>query len=129
MPGEENKPVAVVLEDSIPAPKRYGHFGKRRRSYTDELFRCPIIDKISRTDLVCNHLLWRNNLAELRDHLAQHLNLEQVSKLTDSQVREHFTDARRIFLQPIPEDGPSEDQEDDVDVEDEDEAADQDDSD
>ena len=107
MAGEPNGP--VVLETGIPGPKRYAHLGKRRRSYTDELFRCPIVDKISRSDLVCNHLLWRNKLSELREHLATHLDVASVAGMSDIQVQEHYMPAKRIMLQPIPEDGPEED--------------------
>ncbi len=112
----DNSEVSVVSD--IPVMKRYAHHGKRRRSYTDELFRCPIVDMISRTPLVCNHLLWRNKAKELRDHLTEHMKVEDVQKLSDSQVQEHFTEAKRIFLQGIPEDVDDEDSETEGDPED-----------
>lgn len=103
----------VILEDSIPPPRKYAHSGKRRRSYTDELFRCQFVDMISRTPLICNHLLWRNNLPALRDHLAEHMKVEEVQVLTDTQIKEKYAEAKRIFLEHIPEDGdPEEDEED-----------------
>lgn len=94
----------IVVSSDIPPPKRYAHFGKRRRSFTEEMFRCQFVDKISRSDLVCNALLWKNRPAELRQHLLEHLPPEQVVKMSDDEVRQSYTDAKRIFLQGIPED-------------------------
>lgn len=96
--------VATVLTNDIPPPKRYAHHGKRRRSYTEELFRCQHVDKISKSDLVCNALLWKNRPMELRQHLLEHLSVEKVGNMTDAQILESYTDAKRIFLQGIPED-------------------------
>jgi len=92
------------ISTSIPVPKRYAHHGKRRRSYTEELFRCQFTDMISRTPLVCNHLLWKNRPTELREHLLEHLKVEDVQKMDDSQVLACYADAKRIFLDGIPED-------------------------
>jgi hypothetical protein len=39
----------IELTSEIPVPKRYAHHGKRRRSYTEEMFRCPLVDMISRS--------------------------------------------------------------------------------
>jgi hypothetical protein len=87
-----------------PVFKRYAHHGKRRRSYTEEMFRCQFTDMISRTPLICNHLLWKNKPDELRNHLLEHLKVEEVQDLTDAQVSEKFQNAKRIFLEGIPED-------------------------
>lgn len=100
------------LTSDIPPPKRYAHHGKRRRRFTEELFRCQFVDKISRSDLVCNSLLWKNRPDELRSHLQEHLTLDQIGRMTDDDVRKWYTDAKRIFLQGIPEDE-MEDEEDD----------------
>lgn len=93
-----------VISDDIAPPKRYAHFGKRRRSFTEELFRCQYVDKISRSDLVCNALLWRNRPAELRKHLLEHLTKEQVSTMADDQVVAWYVEAKHIMLTEIPED-------------------------
>lgn len=87
-----------------PVFKRYAHHGKRRRSYTEEMFRCQFTDMISRTPLICNHLLWKNKPDELREHLLEHLKVEEVQCLTDDQVKQRYADAKRIFLEGIPED-------------------------
>jgi len=99
----------IELTSAIPVPKRYAHRGKRRRSYTEEMFRCPFVDMISRTPLVCNHLLFRDKISELRDHLIQHKNVAEVQVMTDDEVRACFIDAKRIFLKGIPEDVDDED--------------------
>jgi hypothetical protein len=103
------------IENVAPPPKRYAHHGKRRRSYTEEMLRCQYVDKISRSDLVCNSLLWLNRPDELRDHLLEHLSSAEVAKKTDLEVRACFTQAKRIFLEGIPED--SDDEEEDPDDE------------
>jgi hypothetical protein len=104
IPSKETQSDNPEISTSIPVPKRYAHHGKRRRSYTDELFRCQFTDMISRTPLICNHLLWRNKPAELREHLKEHLDLDLVNKLTDSEVSQRYSEAKRIFLEGIPED-------------------------
>jgi hypothetical protein len=100
----ENPASPPILDSEIPPPKRYAHHGKRRRKFTEELFRCPCVDKISRSDLVCNSLLWRNRPDELRAHLQEHLTVDQIGKMTDAEVTKWYVDAKRIFLQGIPED-------------------------
>jgi hypothetical protein len=100
----ENPTSPPILDSEIPPPKRYAHHGKRRRKFTEELFRCPCVDKISRSDLVCNSLLWRNRPDELRAHLQEHLTVDQIGKMTDAEVTKWYVDAKRIFLQGIPED-------------------------
>lgn len=97
-------------EVSTLPKQRYAHFQKRRRRYTEELFRCQFVDMISRTPLVCNHLLWRDKPQDLRNHLLEHLKVEEVQKLSDDQVRERYSDAKRIFLAGIPEDIDDEDE-------------------
>lgn len=92
------------ISSEVPAPKRYAHYGKRRRSFTDELFRCCHVDKISRSDLVCNSLLWKNRPEELRAHLLEHLTPNEVAKLTDQKVIDWYVQAHFIFLEGIPED-------------------------
>lgn len=108
---EEDLPLSSA--DEIPPPKRYAHHGKRRRRFTEELFRCQFIDKISRSDLVCNSLLWKNRPDELRAHLVNHLTLDQIGKMSDDEVRNWYTNAKRIFLAGIPEDDMEGDEEDD----------------
>lgn len=93
-----------MITDDIPVMRRYAHHGKRRRDYTDELFRCQFVDMISRTPLVCNHLLWKTKMPELREHLATHIPIDEVTKMSDSEVSDRFSDAKRIFLESIPED-------------------------
>jgi hypothetical protein len=95
-----------ILSSNIPAPpaKHYAHRGKRRRSYTEELFRCQFTDMISRTPLVCNHLLWKNRPQELREHLQEHLTLDEVQKLSDDDVLKSYANAKKIYLEGIPED-------------------------
>jgi hypothetical protein len=93
-----------VIDSDIEPPKRYAHFGKRRRSFTEELFRCQYVDKISRSDLVCNALLWRNRPEELRKHLLQHLGEQEVRRMTDDQVTNWYVEAKHIMLTEIPED-------------------------
>lgn len=101
------------LTSDIPPPKRYAHHGKRRRKFTEELFRCQHVDKISRSDLVCNALLWKNRPQELRAHLQEHIDLDQIGKMSDDEVREWYVQAKRIFLQGIPEDLDESEDEDD----------------
>ncbi len=95
------EPVNSEVSATPPVAKRYGHFGKRRRSYTEEMFRCQFTDMISRSELVCNHLLWKNRPDDLREHLSLHMDSKD---LTDAQVIEHYIDAKRIHLVGIPED-------------------------
>lgn len=94
----------VSIDSDIPAMKRYAHHGKRRRAYTEELFRCQLTDMISRTPLVCNHLLWKNKPEQLRDHLLEHLKVSEVMDLTDSQVLERYTNAKKIYLEGVTDD-------------------------
>lgn len=98
----EAKPGDLTYD--IPPPKRYAHHGKRRRRFTEELFRCQHVDKISRSDLVCNALLWRNRPEALRAHLQEHIDLDQIAKMSDDEVTNWYTEAKRIFLAGIPED-------------------------
>jgi hypothetical protein len=105
------------IETVEPPPKRYAHHGKRRRSYTEEMLRCQYVDKISKSDLVCNSLLWLNRPDDLRAHILEHLSSEEVAKKSDLEVRAWFTQAKRIFLEGIPED--SDDEEDEEDPDDE----------
>lgn len=105
-----NAEAPITLTSSVPPPKRYAHHGKRRRSYTEEMFRCQHVDKISRSDLVCNSLLWRNRPQALREHLLEHLTVDQVEKMTDDEVIKWYSEAKRIFLQGIPEDCDEEDE-------------------
>lgn len=102
--------IPITLTSSVPPPKRYAHHGKRRRSYTEEMFRCQHVDKISRSDLVCNSLLWKNRPETLREHLLEHLTVDQVEKMTDDEVIKWYSEAKRIFLQGIPEDCDDEDE-------------------
>lgn len=95
----------IHITSDLPPPKRYAHFGKRRRSFTDEMFRCQYVDKISRSDLVCNSLLWKNRDQALREHLTQHILQEEIDKLDNDQVRAWYKNAKKIYLQRIPEDG------------------------
>ncbi len=96
----------TTVDSDIPMPpmKRYAHHGKRRRSYTEELFRCQFTDMVSRTPLICNHLLWKYQPLQLREHLATHIDPDRVSCMTDDQISQTYTDAKRIFLEAIPED-------------------------
>lgn len=93
---------SAKLESWVKRP--YAHKGKRRRSYTEEMFRCQIVDQISRSTLVCNHLLWRNKPLELREHLTEHMKVAVVMELSDIEVLSYYTDAKKIYLQAIPED-------------------------
>ncbi len=107
--GQETPEGSCQLADNpevsaFPVQKRYGHFGKRRRSYTDEMFRCQFVDMISRSELVCNHLLWKSRPDDLRDHLTLHMDLALVQAMSDDDVRQKYTDAKKIFLIGIPED-------------------------
>ena len=104
-----------ALTSDIPPPKRYAHHGKRRRKFTEELFRCAHVDKISRSDLVCNSLLWKNRPDELRAHLHEHLTVDEIGKMTDDDVKKWYVDAKRIFLQGIPEDLEEGDEDDEQD--------------
>lgn len=106
------KQQAEALAKAEEGKKRYAHHGKRRRRFTEELFRCPHIDKISRSDLVCNALLWKNRPDELRKHLAEHISLDEIGKMTDDEVTNWYVQAKRIFLAGIPEDLEEGDQED-----------------
>lgn len=99
---DDDKPVDLVSD--IPPPKRYAHHGKRRRKFTDEMFRCHYVDKISRSDLVCNALLWRSRVDNLREHLKEHISLDVIAKMSDDNVRDWYNPAKRIMLQGIPED-------------------------
>jgi hypothetical protein len=116
----DNQEIALSSDHPLPVKKRYAHLGKRRRSYTEELFRCQFTDMISRTPLICNHLLWRNKPLELRDHLKEHMKVEEVDALTDDEISKRYSDAKRIFLEGIPEDeegdedGTEEDQDSDA---------------
>lgn len=101
---DEETPTPVELTSEIPPPKRYAHHGKRRRSYTEEMFRCKHVDKISRSDLVCNSLLWKNRPETLRAHLLEHLKVDEVYAMDDDAVTAWYCDAKRIFLEGIPED-------------------------
>ncbi len=95
----------VELTSSVPVPKRYAHHGKRRRSYTEEMFRCQITHMVSRTPLVCNHLLWKERISELREHLIEHgKKVEDVQSMGDDEVRSYYQNAKRIFLEGIPDD-------------------------
>lgn len=107
---DDEDPVTRPLLNDIPPPKRYAHHGKRRRRFTEELFRCQYVDKISRSDLVCNSLLWRNRPEELRAHLLEHLTLDEIGKMTDAQVANWFNPAKKIYLAGIPEDEQEEDE-------------------
>jgi len=98
----DDKP--IELSSEIPPPKRYAHLGKRRRSYTEEMFRCQFTDMISRTPLVCNALLWKEKIPELREHLETHMKVEEVQAMTDTEVIACYQNAKRIFLEGIPED-------------------------
>lgn len=98
------------LDNNIPLPeggKKYSHYGKTR--FKPDLIRCSLSDAISRSTLICNHLLWKSRPAELREHLAEHLSLEAVAGMSDEQVLAHFIPAKRIFLERIPEDGDEDD--------------------
>lgn len=106
---EEDPPYKIETTGDLP-PKRYAHHGKRRRSYTEEMLRCQYVDKISRSDLVCNSLLWLNRPDELRAHLLEHLSSEEVAKKSNDEVRAWFTQAKRIFLEGIPEDSDDEEE-------------------
>lgn len=99
-----SKPLEIISTIPPPTVKRYAHSGKRRRSYTEEMFRCQFTDMISRTALVCNHLLWRNRPDTLREHLLEHLSSDEVAALTDAQVVHKYTKAGKIYLEEIPED-------------------------
>ncbi len=103
-PDDAAEEPAPVLTSAIPTPKRYAHHGKRRRSYTEEMFRCQHVDKISRSDLVCNSLLWKNRPATLRAHLLEHISVDKVNKMSEDEVNSWYVNARRIFLAGIPED-------------------------
>jgi hypothetical protein len=107
----DNSEPRILVTSAVPPPKRYAHHGKRRRSYTEEMFRCQHVDKISRSDLVCNALLWKDRPRVLREHLLAHLTLDQVGKMTDDEVTRWYVEAKRIFLQGVPED--CDDEEDD----------------
>lgn len=101
---ERTDAVPIAIDSDIPVMKRYAHHGKRRRAYTEEMFRCQLTDMISRTPLICGHLLWKSRPDELRDHLTEHMNVEDVAKLTDSQVLERYTDAKKQFLEGVTDD-------------------------
>lgn len=99
----------IELTSEIPIPKKpMRHKGKRRRSYTEEMFRCQFTDMISRTPLVCNHLLWKEKISELRMHLCQHKVLEDVQQMTDDQVRNCYLSAARIHMDGVTDDEPEE---------------------
>lgn len=99
-----NSEIPISLESDVPVMKRYAHHGKRRRAYTEEMFRCQLTDMISRSSLVCNHLLWKNRPDQLRDHLTEHMKVADVMDLTDSQVLERYTDAKKIYLEGVTDD-------------------------
>lgn len=102
----DNSGIPIFIDSDIPVPvmKRYAHHGKRRRAYTEEMFRCQLTDMISRTPLICGHLLWKNRPEELRNHLAEHMKVEEVANLTDSEVLAQYTDAKKIFLKGVSDD-------------------------
>lgn len=87
-----------------PTLKHYAHYGKKRKNYEGAMVRCGFTDMISRTPLVCNHLLWRKNPDKLREHLCEHMQVDLVQKMTDYEVLQQYFDAERIFLPGIPED-------------------------
>lgn len=89
----------MLIDDSYPAPKRYGHYGKRRKRYTEEMFRCPFTYMISRSSLICGHLLWKDRVPDLRAHLQEHLELAKVQVMTDSDVIKQY-DQAQIISQP-----------------------------
>lgn len=107
--GPISDPSGIVIESDVPSPKNYAHLGRRRRSYTDELFRCTLHIQISRHRTVCNHLLWRSKPDELLAHLREVHKIENVS---DENLQSYFCGARKILLEPIPEDEEFDDGED-----------------
>ena len=100
------------ITSEFPAPKRYAHHGKRRRRFTAEMFRCPAVDKISRSDLVCGALLWKNRLEQLRAHLSEHLSVAQIENMSDDEVKQWYIQAKKIYLEGIPEDEMGDEDED-----------------
>jgi hypothetical protein len=99
----DNSETYLITSDIAP-PKRYAHFGKRRKSFTEEMFRCPHTDKVSRSELICGALLWRNRPEKLREHLLEHLSKQGVHAMSDDQVISWYIDAKHIMLSEIPED-------------------------
>lgn len=107
----------ILADPNAPKPdiKRYAHHGKRRRSYTEELFRCQHTTKVVSDELVCGALLWKNRSKDLRSHLLSHLDLATVQAMSDEQVLQSYTDAKRIFLEALPDDEIFGQDEDDLD--------------
>lgn len=119
--------MGLDIDDDVPLPedtKKYSHYGKIRRKDDQLLIRCTLVDSISRSTLICNHLVWRNRPNEAREHLLEHLALEHVSVMSDDEVFDHYINAKRIFLERAPEDDqdiPDEDEEEEEEEEEEDE--------
>lgn len=110
----------IPADPNVPRPqiKRYAHHGKRRRSITEDLFRCTFVTKVVSDELSCGALLWKNRPADLRSHLLQHLPLEIVRDMSDTQVSDAYTQAKRIFLEHLPDDAIYGIDEEDLDEED-----------
>jgi hypothetical protein len=62
----------------------------------------------------CGHdfTIWKERISELREHLCEHRKVADVDAMTDDQVRACYMDAKRIFLEGIPEDADEDDLED-----------------
>jgi hypothetical protein len=80
------------------------HKGRRRRKFTQELFRCLHVTEARGRMLPCNALLWRYKPEDLREHLLEHLDENLVLSLTDQEVIQKYSDAARIHLEGVIDD-------------------------
>lgn len=84
--------VLIKVDTDVPLQPGigYAHEGRRHRSYTDELFRCP----------ACGALLWRSRTDDLREHLGTHTQ----ARFTDQQMQDFYWRAAKIPLPGVRDD-------------------------
>lgn len=88
---------------SVPySSKVYAHRGKRRKKYTEELFRCQFVTLVGHQTLVCNCLLWKNRSDELRTHLLEHFPSYLVTSLTLQQLTKCYSNASSVWIDGMP---------------------------
>ena len=87
----------------LATPLAYAHAGRRRRRITEELFRCKLSLEAKGEVFPCNALVWRTP-EKMRSHLLDHMTEDDLSGLTDDQVRAMYIDAARLPQEGIPDD-------------------------